>query len=249
MKLKTLNLGSNFIGQKGRFIYYIGIGGFKSILLKLKHLKDLEELIIEGNTLGYEQEYELLYTPLYSLKNLIMIDFNEIGIKDKGVEELGKIMKKSLDFLEILKLDGNEITGEGFSKLNFSKQKRLKVLSLSNNKIDDKHLNVFESINYGSLERLLIANNEIKAISVKLIIEKIVNSNNINKIKELNFSNNQIDENQIRNGSNIPLNEENFKSLDSNDESKCSGLKSILDNLHKMKDLKIVNFSSNNLSN
>jgi hypothetical protein len=179
-----------------------------------------------------------------------VLDFNEISIRDKGTEELGKILKKNLEFLEILQLDGNDITGEGFSKLNFSKQKRLKVLSLSNNKIDDKHLSVFESINYDSLERLLIANNEIKAASVVAIIDKIVSFKSENKIKELNFSNNKIDEKVYNEKiSRIEINEESFKNWTFNDESKCIGLKKILDNLGEMNNLKMVNFSSNNLSN
>jgi hypothetical protein len=179
-----------------------------------------------------------------------MIDFNEIGIEDKGAEELGNILNNSLGFLEILQLDGNKISGEGFSKLNFSNQKRLKVLSLSNNQIDEKGLKVFETINYKSLERLLIGNNKIKAKGLEKIINEIVKvPNNENTIKELNISDNQIDEILYETFTGT-LNHQRITEWDfMKNETKCLGIITIFENLCRMKNLRMINFSSNVISN
>lgn len=251
----------------------IGIGGFKSIFTKLKHLKELEELILEGNYIGFQKDYEILYKPLYSLKNLLILNLNEIGLEDKGLEELGYILNRTLEFLEVLLLDGNNLTSDSVSKLNFNKQKRLKVLSLANNKIDKNGIKPFGTINYKSLERLLLGYNSIENEGVCLIIKKIAEEKD-NKIEELNFAKNLVDERICDYSPRIRPNEfdneiiPKLRNIDiimkgiQNDiekkltywvmedefKNKLFGTKTILDNLDKLTKLKMINLSSNYLS-
>ena len=146
--------------------------------------------MLQGNYIGHSENYNQLYNTLRHLKNLTYLNLNELQIGDKGLESLGNVME-NFSFLEELHLDSNKITLKDIKNHEFfEKQKKLKVLSISNNEIDEKGCFFFSSLNFKSLERLILANNQIKSKGLQIILQNLKEDNNL---IELNVANNKID--------------------------------------------------------
>lgn len=192
---------------------------------------------------------------LTKLNNLTILDLNNLAIGDSGALALSKVLKQNLKFLEKLNLDSNKITSKGFTSIDFSKQSKIKVLSVCNNELSEECYESIKTLNFGSLEKLLLANNELSN-GIKEIFQYLIESKVEINLEEINISNNKVD--QI------------FKSDDDlkipNQELLNGRMKELMKyHLHqkyfsgiemmfkciveKLKKLKILNFSSNNLSN
>ena len=233
-KLKTLNLnGNNMTGEAAEDLASV-----------IKNNSNLERLHLANNDL--RKSSILILQALKENSNLQLLVLNGNKVTGEAAEDLASVIKNNSN-LEQLGLANNDLKTSSVLVLQALKEiSKLKDLNLNGNNITGEAAEDLASVikNNSNLERLHLANNDLRKSSI-LILQALKENSNL---QLLDLNGNKVTGEAAENLASVIKNNSNLEQLGlANNDLKTSSFL-VLQALKEISKLKVLNLNGNNIT-